>query len=452
MGAFNLSRDHITQRIGDLWWRLMPGGGSEPAAHPKDTASQAGEDLEQSLRDSAPVIWMLGKVQSGKSSVVRALTGAPEAQVGSGFVACTKTAAVFDFPPEAPLLRFLDTRGLGEAGYDPAEDVAFCEGRAHLVLVTLRAMDAQQRAIIDIVADVRRRHPDWPVVVAHTSLHEALPPGGRLPAAYPFDESGRPRPGAALPADLVRMLAHQRGLFDGLPGTGPVCFVPIDITRPEDGAPDPDYGLDALRSAIVTAAPAALAANVQNLRSGDGAAASAEERRRHAVILGHASAAGAADVVPVAGVGLVAVTAIQARLLADLAARRGAAWDRRTLVEFAGCLGAGVLTRLAAGLGTRQLAKLIPVYGQTVGLAAAGASSFAATYALGKAADYFLQRRGAGLAPETADVAGRYRDALAEALSLRRQDGATARGAATDVPTGTGGHGRSGNGGRGDGA
>lgn len=423
MASFDLGTGRITQRISDLWWRFMAGG-QDVAGRSAETAEPP-LDLAETLRAHAPVIWLLGKVQSGKSSVARAITGAAEAQIGSGFKACTKTATVFDFPAEAPLVRFLDTRGLGEAGYDADEDIAFCEDRAHLVLVTMRAMDAQQRAVVDVVADVRRRHPDWPVVVAQTSLHEALSPGGALPAAYPFDADGRAGPECGLPADLIRMLAHQRSLFDGVSGSGPLRFVPIDFTRPEDGAADPDYGLDALRAAIADVAPAALAANVQNLRNGAEAAGDGD-RRLHALILGHATAAGAADVVPLPGVGIVAVTGIQAKLLRDLATRRGAAWDRRTLGEFAGCLGAGVLTRLAAGMGTRQLAKLIPVYGQTIGLAAAGASSFAATYALGKAADYFLQRRGAGLAPGTADVAARYRDALAEALRMRRpkDDGA----------------------------
>jgi hypothetical protein len=121
-------------------------------------------------RDLAPVVWLLGKVQSGKTSIVRALTHATDAEIGNGFRACTRTARVFDFPADAPIVRFLDTRGLGEAGYDPVDDIAFCEERAHLILVVARARDMQLEPVLEALAAVRRRHPDWPVVFAQTTL------------------------------------------------------------------------------------------------------------------------------------------------------------------------------------------------------------------------------------------------------------------------------------------
>ena len=62
---------------------------------------------------TSPVLWLLGKVQSGKTSIVRAFTGSDEATIGNGFTPATRTARLFAFPPEAPVLRFLDTRGLG---------------------------------------------------------------------------------------------------------------------------------------------------------------------------------------------------------------------------------------------------------------------------------------------------------------------------------------------------
>ena len=74
----------------------------------------------------------------------------------------------------------------------------------------------------------------------------------------------------------------------------------------------------------------------------------------------------------------------------------GVRWDKRAYAEFAGALGAGTLVRAASSFGVRQLVKLIPVYGQTAGAAAAAAASFAATYAMGKAASYFLMRRQQG--------------------------------------------------------
>jgi predicted GTPase len=72
---------------------------------------------------TAPVVWLLGKTGAGKTAIVSALTGDPRAVIGEGFEACTRTAAFYDVPAEAPLLRFLDTRGLGEVRYDPASDI-----------------------------------------------------------------------------------------------------------------------------------------------------------------------------------------------------------------------------------------------------------------------------------------------------------------------------------------
>ena len=37
-----------------------------------------------------PVFWLFGKTQSGKTSLVRFLTGAEEAEIGHGFKPCTR--------------------------------------------------------------------------------------------------------------------------------------------------------------------------------------------------------------------------------------------------------------------------------------------------------------------------------------------------------------------------
>src|SRR3954470_325200 len=87
-------------------------------------------DLDATLtqlraKTPTPVFWLLGKTQSGKTSIIRYLTGADDAVIGSGFRPCTKTSRRYQFPsPDAPLMAFLDTRGVDEPGYDPAEDAA----------------------------------------------------------------------------------------------------------------------------------------------------------------------------------------------------------------------------------------------------------------------------------------------------------------------------------------
>jgi uncharacterized protein (DUF697 family) len=386
-----------------------------------NTSAETPTPVAERARQFAPVVWLLGKVQSGKTSIIRELTQASDAEIGGGFEACTKTARVFDFPSEAPIIRFLDTRGLGEVAYDPTEDIAFCEDRSHLLLAVVKALDSQQQAVLSAIRAARTRHPDWPLVVAQTSLHEGYRPGTKHVLPYPFG-SGR----AAGPSlhDLTRALDHQRSLFATLPGRGALAFVAIDFTQPGDGFDPVDYGREALIEALLAAAPAAATVALNEL---PGARADAATARFDAHILGFALAAGASDAFPVAGV--VAVPMVQAAMLRQLAKLFGVGWDRRAYAEFAAALGAGTLMRTASTFGVRQLVKLIPVYGQTAGAAAAAAASFATTYAMGKAAVHFLTRRRQGRQAE--EVATVYRSALSQAFGIARARdvGANAAGA-----------------------
>jgi uncharacterized protein (DUF697 family) len=370
------------------------------------SSDQADKPIADKARAFAPVVWLLGKVQSGKTSIIRELTQAGEAEIGNGFRACTKTARVFDFPGEAPIIRFLDTRGLGEVAYDPNEDIGFCEGRSHLILVVVKALDLEQGAVLNVVRSVKGRHPEWPVVVAQTTLHESYGPGARHVLPYPFPEP----PTNTLPEPLTRALAYQRSLFQALPGGSSMNFVPIDFTQPHDGLEPVGYGREALIDALITSAPAAVASVLNEL---PGAAGASITQRANAHILGFALAAGASDVFPLAGA--VAVPMVQAAMLQQLAKLSGATWDRRAYAEF----GTGTLVRVASGFGARQLAKLIPVYGQTAGAAAAAAASFASTYAIGKAANYYLTSRRRGKGGD--QIASVYQQALREAFGIAKE-------------------------------
>ncbi len=374
------------------------------------------EKVAALAREAAPMIWLIGKVQSGKTSIVRALTEATAAEVGQGYKPCTRTSALFDFPSDAPVIRFIDTRGLGEKGYDPKEDIGFHEAQAHLMLAVMKAQDPQQEAVIETVKAARERHPRWPLIVAQTTLHEAYAPGQGHPKTYPYaePEQAQPSGGATIPEDLARSLTYQRSLFKGLPGSGLCLFVPIDFTQPGDGYEPIEFGLEALLGALQMAAPAGLVAALKdaNAKVGDTLASEA-----HPHIVGYATAAAAADAVPVAGA--VAVPVVQSKMLHSLARIYGVDWNRKALTEFAACLGIGAVSRLAAGFGLRELAKLIPVYGQTAGAAAAAAMSFATTFAIGKAACYFLAIHRAG-GSDPKGVSKAYAEALAQAFRFRK--------------------------------
>lgn len=408
---------------------VLPGSSKEKSASGKDSVNGAkahagtssGATVESTLAETArlnaPVVWLLGKVQSGKTSVIRAITQSTDAEIGDGFRPCTRTSRIYAFPAETPVLRFLDTRGLGESTYDPAEDLAFNEANAHLILTTMRAMDPSQGAVVDTLRKVRARHPDWPIVVAQTSLHDAYRPGEGHILPYPF-EAGSPREAVErIPTDLMRSLAYQRTLFDDLPGKGPLLFVPVDLTRSDDRLPPSDYGLDALTEALAGVAPAGMLAALSAM---PGFEADPKARSADPIVMGHAMAAAGSDLVPIPVAGAIAASTIQARMLSQLGGLYGIAWDRRAYAELTAALGAGTLARVATGIGVRQLAKFLPVYGQTAGAAASAAASFAVTYALGKAAVAYLHGRRLGNT-DTKSVAAIYQQALRDAFRMAKE-------------------------------
>ena len=152
MGSEMCIRDRLKQNLrqGRIRYRFGPPRPSRPkrdrreghvptlivaattfsSAMPASDANSSADDFDQHRRDAIkaapiPLLWLFGKTGSGKSSIIRMLTGASEAEIGNGFRPQTKSSMQFDFPDDqTPIARFLDTRGIGEAGYDAAVDLA----------------------------------------------------------------------------------------------------------------------------------------------------------------------------------------------------------------------------------------------------------------------------------------------------------------------------------------
>jgi len=122
-----------------------------------------------------PVIWMLGKTGAGKSSIVQQLTGHSRAKIGNGFMPCTRNSSYFDYPQEHPILRFLDTRGLGDVDYEVDEDLDTQSHSSHALLVVGRIRDAEQSAVLDTLKKIRKsaRHiGDSAIIAVHTGADE----------------------------------------------------------------------------------------------------------------------------------------------------------------------------------------------------------------------------------------------------------------------------------------
>lgn len=369
---------------------------------PKIDEQRLQDAIEQARQQQpAPVLWLLGKTQAGKTSLIRTLTGSPDAEIGNGFRPCTRTARFYDFPAEVPVVRFLDTRGLGESGYDPGDDIRYCEGHAHLVIAVMRVSDPGQQAVFEVLQTVRKRHPDWPVLIVQTCLHQCHGPGWEHPQPWPFGNLD------ALPADdLVRALQSQRDRLGILPGQGSQTWVAVDFTPDEEGFADPRYGLDALWQAIESAS----AFGLRNLLEADPAVKDAYSRSAHPHILSYSLAAAGLGALPV--VDVAAVPAIQLKLFHTLASLYDMPWDKRNTSEFFGLLGAGIGVGYGLRMAGRSLVKLVPVWGQTAGAIWGATSSAAMTYALGKAACYYLARKRKGLPVDDTQLRQIYSEAL----------------------------------------
>lgn len=374
--------------------------------------------IQESARNTALVVWLLGKTGAGKTAIVSALTGDPRAEVGQGFEPCTRTAAFYDVPPEAPLLRFLDTRGLGETHYDPASDASWCEEQSHLLLVVMQVADPVQDGVLQVLRQARRRHPEWPVVVAQTGLHRLYPAGTPHPTSYPYTGGPEDETHPHVPHALRQALAYQRRLFDGLRGARP-RFVPIDFTLPEDGLPPHDFGLDRLSRILQEVGPEAFEA-LHAARAG-----SQNDRRRAKArpsIYGFAAVAAGAGAVPVPLVGATGLAGMIAMMLRALAVRYEVTWTPATFAQFSGAVGGGALGWWAVRYGLRELLKLIPVVGTAAAGALNAAAAFGVTVGIGEAACVWLGYRRGGLVAPTDEVRRAFVEGLAAGLRPRKPE------------------------------
>ena len=230
-----------------------------------------------------PVFWLFGKTGSGKSSIIRYLTGSSLAEIGNGFRPQTRTSFEYDFPSASePLVRFLDTRGLGEAGYEPTEDLKAFDQSTHVVIVVARVMDhalaeviaplrtirartahASDCAGIDLFARSRTRLSNIPdpdpfaaSMVSHSSMrprrHQRKRPDRQCRSQRCRVSLKRPSLLAAHPV-LQRSLREHEERFAGLVDR----IIPIDLTRPEEGFNEPNFGGSRLEETLIELLPAA---------------------------------------------------------------------------------------------------------------------------------------------------------------------------------------------------
>jgi len=348
----------------------------------------------ESLRETVPVpgIWLFGKTGSGKSSVVRYLTGAEDATIGEGYRPETKTSRRYDFPnPIEPLLTFLDTRGLAEASYDPREDIEQFTVSTQLMIVTIRVTDHALDSVLDPLRRIRNSSSDRPILLVLTCLHEAMGNEDISDGVDPFAKSVDKEASATpIPESLQTLIDAKIEQFAGLHDE----VIPIDLTRLEDDFADPEFGGGRLKDAILSRLPhayrQALLA-IDELRT-EGESTRTQQARWQ--ILGSSALAGTAGAVPVPWVDIPVVLGIQAHLAVKIAK----IYDQELTAARWAVISSAAGGRIAVRLAIREALKFIPLVGMAVG----AASSFAFTYALGMSWDWYFAdlRKGNVPSPE----------------------------------------------------
>ncbi|MGY6275523.1 YcjF family protein [Methylomonas sp. MgM2] len=345
---------------------------SDRILKPKVSGERLHEELAKARQHlPVPVFWLLGKTQSGKTSIIQALTGHTHAEIGQGFKPCTRSARVYDFPDtDSAFIRFLDTRGLGESHYDPSEDIAWCRGQAHLLMVVIKAMDHDLDPVVSAVREIAAEQPQWPVLVVQTCLHEGYS-SKATDHILPYPYAGNVF-GGKVPADLARSLHVQRQRFKGLDAH----FAVVDFTQADDGFEPRYYGLEVLWNSIEEALPMGLRQILKHSPTQTGWLNDiyTEQARPH--VIGYAVSAGLLAATPIPVLGAPLIVAVQAKLFHSIASIYGLSLTRRSVSEIASAVGIG---SLGIGYGVRELAKWVPGWGSAI----AGLSAAAITYALG---------------------------------------------------------------------
>lgn len=362
-------------------------------------------------RNPVPVFWLFGKTQSGKTSVVRFLTGANDAEIGTGFQPCTRFSRNYDFPnAQTPLLRFLDTRGVDEPGYDPTLDLAKFGASAHVVLVTVKALDHAQENVLKHLKTIREARPSRPIVLVLTCLHEAYPQQQHV-EPFPFYPQPAREP-LTLPqtpeqlANLMRSLEEQRRRFAGLVD----YLMPVDLTRPEEGFEIVNYGGEQLRELLMQVLPEAQRQTLRVVESGLAELHELHCRKVFPTIMGHALLAGSAGAIPVPFLNLLLLPRIQRRMIQQIADEYGRPLSAEQFVEVAERLGIGQLRNQAA----REMLKFLPY----VGVVAAATAAGAATYALGKAFCYYDSANQTGELRDLGELRRYYESQMDEARRI----------------------------------
>ena len=315
---------------------------------------------------------LIGKPQSGKSSIVRGLTGVSAEIVGQGFRPHTQNTQRYAYPSaELPLLIFTDTVGLGDVQQQTeaivqelTDDLQQQPNHAKILILTVKINDFAIDTLRQIAQQLRQEYPALPCLLVVTCLHEAYPDGADHPAYPPEYEA------------LQRSFAAKKQAFAGLFDDA----VLIDFTLEEDGYDPVFYGLEGLRDALAKLLPEAEARTIHQLLDTEAGKQLGDLYRDVArrYLSAFAVMAAAVEAIPLPFASMPVLTALQISMVGLLGKLYG---QILTPAQAGGIVSTIAGGFLAQAIG-RELIKFLPGFGSVI--AASWAAAY--TWALGETA------------------------------------------------------------------
>jgi uncharacterized protein (DUF697 family) len=344
---------------------------------------------------------LIGKPQSGKSSIVRGLTGVSAEIIGQGFRPHTQHTQRYAYPSsDLPLLLFTDTVGLGDISQDTqtivqelTHDLQQTSRGARVFILTLKITDFATDTLKQITQQIRQQHPDIPCLLAVTCLHEVYPPNTDH-TDYPPNLPEIDRPFTAIKTTFA-------GLYD--------AALLIDFTLEEDGYTPVFYGLDSFRDTLAQLLPEAEAEAIYQLLD-EGATRKIGSLYRdiaHRYMTAFTIMAATLAAVPLPFATMPVLTALQVSMVGLL----GKLYGQTLTPSQAGGIVSAIAGGFIAQVVGRELIKFIPGFGSVI--AASWAAAY--TWSLGEGACLYFGDLMGGKKPDPQQIQAVMKEAFQSA-------------------------------------